>query len=233
MIHSGSRNIGKCIGDKFNDIALKLNKKWYSNTNEKIPFLPMDSAEGELYWQYMEFALKFALDNRKMMMDDVKLILGKYFPAITFGEFINIHHNYASKENHLGKNVIVHRKGATLARKGTVGIIPGSMGAKSYITVGLGNVLSLDSCSHGAGRSCGRKDFNRKFAGKIDEIEKTMEGIVYTEFKQERSWKKNKEAILDVSEAPQAYKDIDVVMEDQKDLVSIKHTLKAMISVKG
>jgi tRNA-splicing ligase RtcB len=238
MLHSGSRNIGKKICDTFNDLAKDLNQKYYSQVPETIPFLPTNSTEGKEYLQYMDFALQFAFYNRQFMMDFIKKDLGFAFKdiKIQYNDMINIHHNYASLENHFGENVWIHRKGATLATDYTIGIIPGSCGTNSYIVKGLNNKDSYNSCSHGAGRKMGRKDFNRQYntPDKIKEIEDSLKNVVHTKFTKEHSFKKNKETgLLDVSEAPQAYKNIEDVMNNQKDLVVIFKTLKPLISMKG
>ena len=151
MLHSGSRNLGKRIGDYFNNIAKELNAKWYSSCGE-IPFLPVDTEEGKAYLAWMDFALRFAYLNRKVMLDEVKNTFEHEFPNIKFitkqdfedtnDNIINIHHNFAALENHMGKNYWVHRKGATMARGGMTGIIPGSIGTSSYIVQGL-ETLSL------------------------------------------------------------------------------------------
>ena len=230
MIHSGSRNLGHKIATYFHDKAMKLNEKWYSIP---IGFLPVDTEEGKDYINYMNFALDFAYQNRKQMMSEVQDILNSYFGGnIVFDKMINIHHNYASLENHLGENLWVHRKGATLADKNTIGIIPGSMGTSSHIVRGLGNVLSLKSCSHGAGRPMGRMEFNRQNQDNIEQMKKEMEDIVYS--KPSRVKKGRKETgMIDLSEMPGAYKPIEDVMADQEDLVESIHHLKPMIVVKG
>lgn len=235
MIHSGSRNIGKKIGDYFNDVASKLNQRWHSVDTHGIPFLPTDTEEGNAYLTWMNFALHFAFLNRQVMIDEmiknITLVVSK--AIFDKASMINIHHNYASLENHFGKNIWVHRKGAVLARVGTKGIIPGSMGTASFITEGLGNQKSLCSSSHGAGRTMGRKAFNVEMntPDKIERIQKFMSGIVYSGFG--KSNKKGKDlGLLDVSEAPQAYKDIFIVMENQKDLVKPIHKLMTMINWK-
>jgi tRNA-splicing ligase RtcB len=244
MVHSGSRNIGKKVCDHFNKIAEDLNAKWYSNTT--IPFLPATSEEGKQYIGWMYMALHFAYFNRIAMLNEIERNLLHYFPnmKITTSEIggsdirgsniINIHHNYATIENHFGKNVWVHRKGATLASDKTIGIIPGSMGSFSYITKGLGNKDSLNSCSHGAGRRMGRNDFNKAYnteAG-IKEIQDTMKGITHTKFGKAVSRKGKDLGMLDISEAPQAYKDIDEVMDNQVDLVTPIVKLRPIINWK-
>jgi tRNA-splicing ligase RtcB (3'-phosphate/5'-hydroxy nucleic acid ligase) len=231
MIHSGSRNIGHKIATYFHEKAIELNKKWYSA--HPIGFLPTSTTEGKEYIAYMNFALQFAFYNRKQMMSDVQDVLQSYFGGtIKFEKMINIHHNYASLENHLGKNVWVHRKGATLADKKTIGIIPGSMGTSSYIVRGLGNKLSLNSCSHGAGRCMGRMEFNRQNQDKINSIKEELKDIVYSDFSRVKKGRKDLD-MFDVSEVPGAYKDIEEVMNNQKDLVEIVHTLNPLIVVKG
>jgi tRNA-splicing ligase RtcB (3'-phosphate/5'-hydroxy nucleic acid ligase) len=237
MIHSGSRNIGHKICQHFNDLAKELNAKYYSKVSENIPFLPALSTEGKDYINHMTFALDFAFLNRKIMMDFVKREMIRLFKEkeIDFDPIINIHHNYASLENHFGHNVWVHRKGATLASTKTIGIIPGSCGTNSYIVRGLGNIMSYNSCSHGAGRAMGRKAFNREYNSTegMKKIEKSMDGITHSKFKKERSFKKDADPLWDVSELPLAYKPISKVMDNQLDLVSIVETLTPIISMKG
>jgi len=144
---------------------------------------------------------------------------------------INIHHNYTSLENHHGYNVWVHRKGATKATDKTIGIIPGSMGTASYITKGKGNHLSLQSSSHGAGRLMGRREFSRQMKDRHEEIDKSLEGVIHSKFGA-FDYGKDK-GLKDVSEAPTAYKSIDDVMDNQKDLVDILVKLTPKISIKG
>jgi len=238
MIHSGSRNMGKLIGDHYNEIASSCNKMWHSN-NQDIPFLPVNSEEGQAYLTWMEYALQFAFMNRKAMIDKVAAIFERMFKSkfeITTDEIcdqlvINIHHNYAALENHHGHNVWVHRKGATLATDKTIGVIPGSMGTSSYIVKGLGNHLSLQSCSHGAGRLMGRKEFSRQMKDRYEEIEKSLDGVVHSEFGEFKYGKEK--GMKDVSEAPSAYKDIDEVIENEKDLVDVLVKLTPKISIKG
>ena len=155
-------------------------------------------------------------------MDNVTAILYKNFSDIKFDEMINIAHNYAVWENHFNKNVIVHRKGATLARKGTIGIIPGSQGTKSYIVEGLGNKDSFESCSHGAGRTMGRKQACRTLNLKEEIAKLDEQGIVHGIRHQN-----------DLDEASGAYKDIQIVMENQSDLVDILVELTPLGVIKG
>lgn len=227
MIHSGSRNLGKKVCDTYNELAVELSKKWYipNVVEQDLAYLPVDTEEGQMYIKEMQYCVDFAFANRKLMMDRVKEcvreVLGEYQPD----EMINIAHNYASLEHHMGKNVWVHRKGATRAYKDELGIIPGSMGTKSYIVRGLGNPLSFMSCSHGAGRVMSRSKASQTLT--LEEVEKSMEGVVFGR------WGKTRKGELDFGEAPQAYKDIDVVMENQKDLVEIVVELKPLAVVKG
>ncbi|HNY63780.1 MAG TPA: RtcB family protein [Bacteroidales bacterium] len=224
MIHSGSRNIGKQVADHYNKIAKKLNAMWYSSVNPKadLAFLPFNTDEAHSYYNEMKYCVEFALANRKLMLTRVQEVLADFFPKIDYGEIINIAHNYATWENHFGKNVIVHRKGATSAHKGELGIIPGSQGTKSYIVEGLGNPESFSSCSHGAGRIMGRNEAIRSLSLE-DEIKKLdKKGIVH-------SIKSQK----DLDEAPSAYKNIVQVMMDQEDLVEIKVELSPLAVVKG
>ena len=232
MVHSGSRNIGKKVCDHFNDVAKKLNEQWYSQSS--VPFLPVTSPEGKEYLAWMNMCLQFAFYNRQAMMDEIEKNILHYFPNMEHDELINIHHNYASIENHFGKNVWVHRKGATLASEKTRGIIPGSMGTASYIVMGLGNKDSLMSCSHGAGRRMGRNAFNQAYntPDKIKEIQDSMVGVTHTKFARATSRKGKDLGMLDMSEAPQAYKDIEDVISNEADLIMPLFKLRPLISWK-
>ena len=208
MIHSGSRNFGLKIANHYNNLAIKLNKEWDSKVPpwHELAFLPIESKEGQAYLQEMNYAVEFALANRKLMMDRVKFIfqietesLGKS----TFEPIINIAHNYAKKENHFGENVMVHRKGATLATKETVGIIPGSMGTSSYIVKGLGNPDSFNSCSHGAGRKMSRSKAKRSLDLETEKKILNDQGIIH-----------GIRNVGNLDEAPGSYKDIDEVMKN-------------------
>jgi tRNA-splicing ligase RtcB len=174
----------------------------------------------------MNLALDFAAENRQRMMQEcISVVLNmvkKYdgFSGIELGEQVNIHHNYAAMENHYGQNVMVHRKGATKATEKTTGLIPGSMGTASYVVQGLGNPESFMSCSHGAGRRMGRKEAIRTLD--LEGEKKKMEGIVHGLTNKDK-----------LDEAPGAYKDIEVVMNNQKDLVRIIKTLYPIASIKG
>jgi tRNA-splicing ligase RtcB len=231
MIHSGSRNLGYKVANYYNDVAVKLNEKWHSKVTKEwqLAFLPLDSKEGQDYLLEMQYCVDFALANRKLMMDRILKciddVLVEEFEGTNYWEhepIINIAHNYASMENHFGENVMVHRKGATLAREDTIGIIPSSQGSKSYIVQGLGNKDSFMSCSHGAGRKMSRTRAENEL-NLEDEIKKLDDqGIVH-----------GIRTKKDLDEASGAYKDINLVMESQKDLVKILVELTPLAVIKG
>lgn len=224
MIHSGSRNLGKQVADFYNKIAIDLNLKWHSSIPKswELAFLPIESKEGLAYMEEMKYCIDFALSNRQLMMDRILNIFNSIYKNMTIDPIINIAHNYARYENHFGKNVIVHRKGATLATDKTIGIIPGSQGTFSYIVKGKGNPDSFMSCSHGAGRKMGRKEAQRTLS--LDEEIKKLndKGVIHAI-----------QDISDLDEAPSAYKDINIVMNNQKDLVEIMVELTPLAVVKG
>lgn len=181
----------------------------------------------------MNFALLYALENRHRMMRSFKQALIDAAGNVEFKQEVNIHHNYAAYEEHFGRKVWVHRKGATSARAGEIGIIPGSMGTSSYIVRGLGNAESFMSCSHGAGRKMGRNDACRNLS--VDACDKAMAGIVFDRWSKFRSkWKKGGDkGLLDLGEAPLAYKDIDEVIKAELDLVEPLVKLSPLAVVKG
>lgn len=231
MLHSGSRNFGFKIAKEYNDRANKHCERWYSSVpysgSDGLAFLPDDTEDAEEYWKAMGFALEFARANRMKMiykiMDIMKGMMGKHRGIkVGFDDIINIHHNYAQREHHFGTNVTVHRKGATSAFDGEVGIIPGSQGTKSYIVRGKGNPQSFYSCSHGAGRVMGRKEARRQLNLEKEKEALDKKGIIHS-LRHEN----------DLDEAPSAYKDIDVVMDNQKDLVSIEYELTPLAVIKG
>jgi tRNA-splicing ligase RtcB (3'-phosphate/5'-hydroxy nucleic acid ligase) len=224
MLHSGSRNFGLKIAKEYHEKAKMLCERWYSDIPCKdLSFLPLDSEYGKEYMVAMNFALSFAKENRRRMID---LILDCLFVGckrtIAFVETIDIHHNYAQMENHFGKNVLVHRKGATSAREGQIGIIPGSQGTKSYIVKGKGNPESFMSCSHGAGRKMGRKEASRTLNLEAEKKILNDQGIIHS-IRNEK----------DLDEASGAYKDISVVMSNQSDLVDIVVELSPLAVIKG
>ena len=224
MIHSGSRNLGKLVGDYYNEKAKKLNERWYSvvSPDIRLSFLPLRTDEFNAYWQEMKYCVDFALCNRKLMMKRIEEVVKDAIPEIGFEPMINIAHNYAAWERHYGQDVIVHRKGATLAREGVIGIIPGSQGTASYIVEGLGNPESFCSCSHGAGRTLSRtaaiRDLNLK-----EEVERLDAlGIIHAIRNQN-----------DMQEASGAYKDIETVIANEADLVKVKTRLLPVAVIKG
>lgn len=224
MIHSGSRNLGKKVADYYNKIAVELNEKYYNRVPKEwqLAFLPLDSNEARNYLSEMQYCIDFALANRKLMMERICGIFYHEICFIEFDEPINIAHNYARMENHFGKNVLIHRKGATSAKEGEIGIIPGSQGTASYIVKGLGNPESFMSCSHGAGRRMGRKEAQRNLNLKDEQKKLDDLGILHTI--------RDKD---DLDEASGAYKDIDIVMKEQSDLVKPIIELKPLAVIKG
>lgn len=224
MIHSGSRNIGKRVADQYNKVAVDLNAKWFSSIPKEweLAFLPIQTDEARQYFNEMKYCVEFAFANRKLMMENIKKVFTGILTNVTFGDMINIAHNYAAWENHFNQNVIVHRKGATRAYENEVGIIPGSMGTKSYIVQGLGNPESFKSCSHGAGRTMGRKQAQRTLDLSAEIEIMNRQGIIH-----------GIESIEQLDEAPTAYKDIDVVMSNQNDLVKILVELHPLAVMKS
>ena len=230
MIHSGSRHLGKEICDYFHNKARELNTMWHSAVPDeyRLAFLPVDSKEGQQYLNWMNLAMDYAFENRQKMMEAVMKIVAKYVEKYTrmsveYGQTINCHHNYAALENHFGKNVWVHRKGATRVREGEIAVIPGAMGSYSYVVEGLGNRDSFCSSSHGAGRAYSRSGAKQAFSVEQVILDLKEQDVVLGK------QKKN-----DVAEECRfAYKDIDVVMENQKDLVKPIRKLKTVGVVKG
>ena len=223
MLHSGSRGIGNRIGSYFIAKAKEEMKRWFIRLpDEDLAYL----AEGsELYGDYVEavgWAQDFARTNRELMMAAVLEALQTepgLPPFELTAEAVNCHHNYVTRERHYGADVLVTRKGAVRARAGDLGIIPGSMGTRSYIVRGKGNPESFCSCSHGAGRVMSRTQARRTFS--LEDHRKATEGVEC----------RKDEAVLD--ETPKAYKDIDAVMAAQADLVEVVHTLRQVVCVKG
>ncbi|MDD3877953.1 MAG: RtcB family protein [Bacteroidales bacterium] len=224
MLHSGSRNIGLKVAEYYNNRAKKLNALWYTSVSAKadLAYLPFESGEAKQYYLEMKYCVDFAFANRKLMMSKVQEALTDIIKGITFEPIINIAHNYAAWEKHFDKKVLVHRKGATSAKEGEIGIIPGSQGTKSYIVEGLGNPESFMSCSHGAGRMMSRTQAI-KTLNLEDEINKLDAlGIVHGI--------RHKK---DLDEASSAYKDISKVMNYQSDLVKVLHELTPLAVIKG
>jgi tRNA-splicing ligase RtcB (3'-phosphate/5'-hydroxy nucleic acid ligase) len=221
VLHSGSRGIGNKIGTHFISKAKQRMQEYFIHLpDEDLAYLPESTDDFKNYRDAVEWAQDYALENRKLMMQAVLKSLAKYVSPFTVThEAINCHHNYVELESHFGRNVYVTRKGAIRARLGDLGVIPGSMGARSYIVRGKGNPDSYCSCSHGAGRSMSRGQARKQFT--VADLEAQTAGVECNKTS----------AVLD--EIPGAYKDIDAVMENQKDLVEIVHTLKQVLNVKG
>lgn len=221
MLHSGSRGVGNAIGTYFIEKAQKDMQRWFINLpNQDLAYIPEGAEYFDDYINALKWAQGFARVNREIMLQSVKNVLTQYFPDISYDErAINCHHNYVNKEHHFGKNVWVTRKGAVRARVDDLGIIPGSMGTRSFIVRGLGNPDSFHSCSHGAGRI-----MSRTKAKKLISLSEHIESVVGVECRID-------EDVID--ESPKAYKDIDKVMAAQSDLVEIVHTLKQVLCVKG
>jgi tRNA-splicing ligase RtcB (3'-phosphate/5'-hydroxy nucleic acid ligase) len=224
MIHSGSRNLGKKVADHYNKLAVELNGRWFSFVPKEweLAFFPIETQEAKDYMLEMQYCVDFALANRKLMMSNIIKILCSIDSNFDFEPMINIAHNYAAWENHFDKNIIIHRKGATRARSGEIGIIPGSQGTKSYIVQGKGNPESFMSCSHGAGRAMGRKQAQRELNIETEKKRLEDKGIIHS-IRTEQ----------DLDEAAGAYKDIDIVMKNQEDLVEIITELSPIAVIKG
>lgn len=224
MIHSGSRNLGFKVANHYNKVAVELNEKWFTSVpkNWQLAFLPIDTEEAQMYLAEMQYCVDFAFASRKLMIEKTKECFLEVFPDVKFDEMINIAHNYCIIENHFGNNVWVHRKGATLARKGTIGIIPGSQGTASYIVEGLGNKESFESCSHGAGRKMSRTQAKNELNLESEAKLLDDQGIIHSV-----------RNTSDLDEASGAYKDINEVMKNQEDLVKILVELKPLAVIKG
>jgi len=222
MIHSGSRNLGFTVANHYNDIAKELNKTANEDTSNDLAYLPESSEYFDLYKSEMNYCLEFALANRTLMMERVKAAFRTIVSEVEFADFINTPHNFAAEEDHFGETVIVHRKGATRARKGEWGMIPGSQGTRSFLVKGKGEAQSFQSCAHGAGRIMSRAQARKKLNVK-DEVKALKDrGILHAI----RGRK-------DLDEAPGSYKDIDEVMNLQKDLVEVQIELQPLAVVKG
>jgi tRNA-splicing ligase RtcB len=225
MLHSGSRGIGNVMGRYFIEAARKeMMKNDVALPDRNLAWFAQGSRWFDDYVEAVGWAQDYALANRREMMRLVLDALERSLPPSTAGwkidgEAINCHHNYVRQETHFGENLFVTRKGAISAREGEMGIIPGSMGAKSYIVRGLGNPESLCSCSHGAGRRMSRTAAKKRFTQA--DVETQTAGVEC----------RKDGGVID--EIPGAYKDIDEVMQNQRDLVEVAHTLKQVVCVKG
>jgi len=218
MLHSGSRNVGKVLADHHIAIARRLKHNEALEDRDLAVFLAgtkvFDAYRRDLYW-----AQEYARFNRQMMLHLLEDVMRKFWPRATFAEPISCHHNYVAEEVHFGEEVLVTRKGAIRAGRGELGIIPGSMGTKSYIVSGLGNPNSFQSASHGAGRRMSRTQARKRFT--LRDLKDQTAGVEC----------RKDSGVID--ETPKAYKNIDSVMKQQQDLVEIVAELKQIVCVKG
>jgi tRNA-splicing ligase RtcB len=222
MLHSGSRGVGNAIGSHYIELAQQDMRTHIASLPDKdLAYLEEGTQHYDDYVQAVGWAQKFARMNREVMMQNLIASVRKVItkPFETHVEAVNCHHNYVQKERHFGKDVLITRKGAVSAREGELGIIPGSMGAKSFIVRGKGNPESFNSCSHGAGRTMSRNEAKRRFT--LENQVRATQGV------------ECRKDVNVIDEIPMAYKDIDAVMHAQRDLVEVVHTLKQVVCVKG
>ena len=223
MLHSGSRGVGNRMGNYFIELARKDMQRFFVNLpDEDLAYFPEHTEHFDDYFEAVEWAQDYARANRDLMMEQIVGAVrnsGEVPPFSAEVKAINCHHNYVARESHFGENVMVTRKGAVRARIGDLGIIPGSMGARSYIVRGKGNPESFHSCSHGAGRAMSRNEAKKTFS--VEDHIRMTDGV---------ECRKDKDVI---DETPAAYKPIEAVMAAQSDLVEILHTLRQVVCVKG
>ncbi len=221
FLHSGSRGVGNRIAQHHIKVAQRLAKQWWIDLpHPDLAYLVEGTPEFTRYIRELRWAQHFALLNREEMMDRVANQLGRFLDApVEERERINCHHNFTESERHFGKQVWVSRKGAIMADAGRPGLIPGSMGTASYVVEGRGNAMALNSSPHGAGREYSRSAARKTFTHA--QLREAMAGIEY----------RDTDAFID--EIPQAYKPIDRVMADAADLVTVRHTLRQIVNVKG
>jgi tRNA-splicing ligase RtcB len=222
FLHSGSRGVGNKMAQHHIAVAQQLSRRWWIDLPDRdLAYLVEGTDEFAAYLRDLRWAQHFALLNRVEMMDRVKTVVARHLLADDLGisEEVNCHHNYTEQETHGGKQVWLSRKGAISARRGQLGLIPGSMGTASYVVEGLGNKAALNSAPHGAGRAYSRSAARRTFSR--SQLDEAMVGI---------AWGRS-DAFLD--EIPGAYKDVDVVMADAADLVRPLHVLHQLVNVKG
>ena len=220
FLHSGSRGVGNRIASHHINIAKKLMEKWYIDLPDAdLAYLVEDTSEFDDYIADLDWAQEFALLNREEMMERIIRILQYRCGDFEEVERIQCHHNFTKREHHFGKNILVSRKGAIEAREGQLGLIPGSMGTRSYVVRGKGNRASFNTAPHGAGRRLSRNKARSAFT--MDDFDRDMSGIEVN----------RSEAFLD--ELPGAYKDIDLVMEQSAGLVDVIHTFRQIVNVKG
>ncbi len=222
FLHSGSRGVGNKIAQRHIAIAQQLCKQWWIDLPDPdLAYLVEGTDEFDAYIRELRWAQKYALLNRAEMMDRVVTCLADWMglDSVDRVEEINCHHNYTARENHFGKNVWLSRKGAIDASEGVMGLIPGSMGTRSYVVAGKGNPVALNSSPHGAGREYSRSKARKAFTQ--DDLRAAMGDIEY------------RDTAAFVDEIPAAYKDIDVIMADAADLIEVRHTLRQIVNVKG
>ncbi|MET0931114.1 MAG: RtcB family protein [Aeromicrobium sp.] len=222
FLHSGSRGVGNKIAQRHIAIAQELCRQWWIDLPDPdLAYLVEGTDEFDAYIRELRWAQKYALLNRAEMMDRVVACFADWVgvEAVERLDEINCHHNYTTRERHFGKEVWLSRKGAIDASTGVVGLIPGSMGTRSYVVVGKGNPVALNSSPHGAGREYSRTKARKAFTQ--DDLRAAMGDIEY------------RDTAAFIDEIPAAYKDIDVIMQDAADLVEIRHTLRQIINVKG
>jgi tRNA-splicing ligase RtcB (3'-phosphate/5'-hydroxy nucleic acid ligase) len=223
MLHSGSRGVGSRMGSYFIELARKDMQKFFVNLPDKdLAYFSEGTEHFDDYVEAVEWAQEFARSNRNLMMEQIVNAVrnsGEVRPFVAELKAINCHHNYVARERHYHQDILVTRKGAVRAREGDLGIIPGSMGARSFIVRGKGNPESFMSCSHGAGRAMSRAEAKRRFT--VEDHKRMTEGVEC-----------RKDAAV-IDETPAAYKPIEAVMAAQKDLVEIVHTLHQVVCVKG
>lgn len=224
MVHSGSRNIGYTVANHYHKLAIEDTKK--RGEGDKVPkdlsYFVRGTENYDNYYKEMNYCIEFALQNRKLMMERAKNAFVEILPDVEFSNFINKPHNFAAWENHFGQKVMVHRKGATRAEEGEWGMIPGSQGTTSFLVKGKGNPLSFNSCSHGAGRVMSRTKARKTLSLK-DEVKQLKDKGVLHALRHKK----------DLDEAPSSYKDIDVVMALQDNLVDIQIELEPLAVMKG
>ena len=223
MLHSGSRGVGNRMGSYFIELARQDMRRFFINLPDiDLAYFPEHTDHFDDYVEAVEWAQDYARRNRDLMMQQIVGTVRNSGKLPSFSaelKAINCHHNYVARENHFGENVLITRKGAVRAREGDMGIIPGSMGARSYIVRGKGNLESFCSCSHGAGRAMSRNEAKRRFS--LEDHARMTEGV---------ECRKDADVI---DETPAAYKSIEAVMAAQSDLVEIVHTLRQVVCVKG
>jgi tRNA-splicing ligase RtcB len=222
FLHSGSRGVGNKIAQRHIATAQELCQKWWIDLPDRdLAYLVEGTAEFDAYITELQWAQKYALLNRAEMMDRVVTCFADWLGTdeVERVEEINCHHNYTAREKHFGKDVWLSRKGAIDASAGTMGLIPGSMGTRSYVVAGKGNPVALNSSPHGAGREYSRSRARKAFTQ--DDLRVAMGDIEY------------RDTAAFIDEIPAAYKDIDVIMQDAADLVEIRHTLRQIVNVKG